>query len=212
MNCNFICIHCILISAEGGDEHYKRALGEMEIGYERVDALILISGIDKYIRPVIVGAYLAAFSRDALESAAAGSSDGKNASAVFLRIVYEFRRSLRQHIMLGVHMVILNILRLDGAECSETYMEGDKSDTDALFAQGVKEFGSEMQSGGRCGGAAALAGIDGLISIVIFELFCYIMRQRHLAYLIEQFKEHSVICEFCKAVAVRQDVNNLGEE
>ena len=109
-------------------------------------------------------------------------------------------------------MVILNILRFDGAECSETYMEGDKSDTDALFAQGVKEFGGEMQSCGRCGGAAALAGIDGLISVVIFELLGYIMRQRHLAYLIEQFKEHSVICEFCKAVAVRQDVNNLGEE
>ena len=157
----------------------------MEISYERVDTLILISGIDEYIRPVIVGTYLAAFSRDAFERAAAGSSHGKNTSVVFLRIVYEFRRSLRQHIMLGVHMVILDILRFDGSECSETDMKGDESDADALFAQGIKEFRSEMQPCCRCGGAAALAGIDSLISVVIFELLCYIMRQRHLAYLIE---------------------------
>ena len=38
------------------------------------------------------------------------------------------------------------------------------------------------------------------------------MRQRHLAYLIEQFEEHAVICELSKAVAVRQNVNNLGKE
>lgn len=38
------------------------------------------------------------------------------------------------------------------------------------------------------------------------------MRQRHLAYLIEQFKEYAVICELSKAVAVRQNVNNLGKE
>lgn len=49
----------------------------MKISYERVDTLILISGIDEYIRPVIIGAYLAVFSRDTLERAAAGSSDGK---------------------------------------------------------------------------------------------------------------------------------------
>lgn len=114
--------------------------------------------------------------------------------------------------MLGVHMVILDILRLDGSECSETDMEGDESDADTLFAQGVNEFGSKMQPCCRCGGTAALAGIDSLISVVIFELLCYIMRQRHLAYLIEQFKEYAVICELSKAVAVRQNVNNLGEE
>lgn len=55
--------------------------------------------------------------------------------------------------MLGVHMVILDILRLDGSECSETDMEGDESDADTLFAQGVKD------SGVKCSpavGAAAL--------------------------------------------------------
>ena len=77
LNRNFVRIHRVFISAEGGDEHYKRALGEMEISYERVDTLILISGIDEYIRPVIVGTYLAAFSRDAFERAAASSSHGK---------------------------------------------------------------------------------------------------------------------------------------
>lgn len=64
-------------------------------------------------------------------------------------------------------MVILDILRFDGSECSETDMKGDESDADALFAQGIKEFGSKMQPCGRCGGAAALAGIDSLISVVI---------------------------------------------
>ena len=53
-------------------------------------------------------------------------------------------------------MVILDILRFDGSECSETDMKGDESDADALFAQRIKEFRSEMQTGGRCGGAAAL--------------------------------------------------------
>lgn len=114
--------------------------------------------------------------------------------------------------MLGVHMVILDIFRLNGSECSETDMEGDESDADTLFAQGVKEFGSKMQPCCRCGGAAALAGIDSLVSVVVFELFCYIMRQRHLAYLIKQLKEYAVICELSKAVAVRQNVNNLGKE
>ena len=60
-------------------------------------------------------------------------------------------------------MVILDILRLDGSECSETDMEGDESDADTLFAQGVKEFGSKMQPCCRCGGAAALTGIDSLM-------------------------------------------------
>lgn len=64
-------------------------------------------------------------------------------------------------------MVILDILRLDGSECSETDMEGDESDADTLFAQGVKEFGSKMQPCCRGGGTAALAGIDSLISVVI---------------------------------------------
>lgn len=109
-------------------------------------------------------------------------------------------------------MVILDILRLDGSECSETDMEGDESDADTLFAQGVKEFGSKMQPCCRCGGAAALAGIDSLVSVVVFELFGDVVRQRHLAYLIEQLEEHAVICKLCKAVAVRQNVNNLGKE
>ena len=91
-------------------------------------------------------------------------------------------------------------------------MEGDESDADTLFAQGVKEFGSKMQPCCRCGGAAALAGIDRLVSVVVFELFGDVMRQRHLAYLIEQFKEYAVICELSKAVADRQNVYKLGKE
>ena len=78
-------------------------------------------------------------------------------------------------------MVILDILRLDGSECSETDMEGDESDADTLFAQGVKKLWRKMQSGGRGGGTAALTGIDRLVSVVVFELFGDVVRQRHLA-------------------------------
>ena len=161
---------------------------------------------------ISVQSYLAALRCNAFERAAAGGSDSENASAVFLCIVYELRRSPGQHIVLGVHMVILDIFRLNGSECSETYMKGDESDAHTLFAQGVKELGSEMQSGGRGGGTAALTGIDRLVSVVVFELFGDVVRQRHLSYLIEQLEKHAVICKLCKAVAVRQNVNNLGEE
>ena len=105
--------------------------------------------------------------------------------------------------MLRVHMMLLDVIRLDGAEGAEADMERDKAYPDAFFFDLFKQLGGEMQTRrGRCG-AALLLGVDSLVSVLILESLGDIMRQGHLAYIINDLKEIALKAEFRRRAALR---------
>ena len=80
----FISVHSFIITAKGADKHYQRALGQMEIGHKRINALELITGVNENVGPVVILANLALGGAYRLKRAAAGGADGDCPFAVCL--------------------------------------------------------------------------------------------------------------------------------
>ena len=150
-------MHGVVVARKGAHEHYKSALGQVEVGDKAVDALKLISGVDEDIRPAVVLAYAASESRHGFKGAAAGGADGEYpASARFCLV--DYRSGLGgQMIMLRVHMMLLDVIRLDGAEGAEADMERDKAYPDAFFFDLFKQLGGEMPAVGAAALPCSLA-------------------------------------------------------
>ena len=203
-------MHGAVVARKGAHEHYKRALGQVEVGDKAVDALKFIAGVDEDIRPAVVLAYAASESRHGFKGAAAGGADGEYPASARLSLV-DYRGGLGgQVVVLRVHMMLLDVIRLDGAEGAEADMERDETYPDAFFFDLFKQLGCEMQTRrGRCG-AALLLGVDGLVSVLILESLGDIMRQGHLAYPVNYLKEIALKAEFRHSVAVGQHFDYLG--
>ena len=103
-------------SRQRGNEHDQRALRQMKIRHERVDAFEAIVGIDKDVRPARRRLQRAVFEGEAFERAAGGRSDGYDASAVFLRFRNDTGGLLRDDAELGVNFMILDLILFDRPE------------------------------------------------------------------------------------------------
>lgn len=66
-----------------------------------------------------------------------------------------------------VHLVVGEEVDLDREEGSGADVEGEVGGLDALLAEGLDQFGGEVQSGGGGGDGSGMAGIDGLIPFLI---------------------------------------------
>src|SRR5690606_4201658 len=76
----------------------------------------------------------------------------------------------RHGVMLGVHDVLAEILDAHRLEGARAHVQGDECLGDALCRQTGEHVLVEMQAGSRRRDGAWLAGIDGLIALVIFRL------------------------------------------
>ena len=59
----------------------------------------------------------------------------------------------------------------------------------------LQQLRREMQTGGRCGGAAQLLGVHGLIALRVLKLRLYVGRQRHFAKALQHFEENALVME-----------------
>ena len=112
---------------------------------------------------------------------------------------------LADGIPLTVHLVVGDLILLNGAEGAQTNVQCHLGNTDTLGADGVHQLRGEVQAGRGCGRAAQLLGIHGLILALILQLLGDVGRQRHLAELIQLFiKSLGVVIECNVLVAVLQ--------
>ena len=76
-----------------------------------------------------------------------------------------------------------------------------------------KQLLCKVKPRGRCGGRAYLPRVNGLIALLVLQLFGDIGRQRHLTYLIEDgINARALIEKLSHAVAVGLDFGYLGSE
>ena len=92
---NFICVEDMLPSGQRRDEHDERALREVKIRDECIQAFELITGVDENIRPAGLCAQRPVGLGKALDRAAGRCADADDAAAARLRLVDDARRFLR---------------------------------------------------------------------------------------------------------------------
>ena len=145
-------MHGVVVARKGAHEHYKSALGQVEVGDKAVDALKLISGVDEDIRPAVVLAYAASESRHGFKGAAAGGADSVARTACtynnipldhchFLDLpFYETGKIQKNPISEADVEIVRNLLR--EVKPHQIFVAGDLADphgthrvcTDAVFA------------------------------------------------------------------------------
>ena len=178
------------------DEHEKRRLREVEIGYQRVGRLETVAGIYEDSGISADGMNDSVIVRNALECTARGSSDADCASACSAAAVDDICALFADGNIFGVHDVLADILLLDGAEGSETDMEHDGHDRNSLRLDALKKLGGKVQSRGRRGGRTLALRIYCLIAGLILKLRRNVGRQGHYS----DLGEHVVYV--CKTIFV----------
>ncbi len=121
----------MLPSGQRRDKHDERALREMEVRDQGVDAAEAVSRIDEDIRPAGGGMKQPVLVRKALQRAAGGGAHGDDPAAVLPAAVHDRGGFLRDDAELRVHLVILDLVLLDGAEGAEPDVQRDRADGDA---------------------------------------------------------------------------------
>src|SRR5579885_1136611 len=86
-----------------------------------------------------------------------------------------------------MHLMLAEILNLDGTESVESHVQGYKANIHALRAQAIQQFGCKVQASRGSGGGANDARIDGLVALRIIQGLVNIRRQRHAPKLLDQF-------------------------
>ena len=128
----------------------------MKVRDKAVNALKFIAGVNKNACPIVIFSNLALRLTYGFKRATAGRADCDDPASVLLRFVYNIRRFGRNHIVLGVHFVLLDIFRLNGTEGANADMESYKTYLYALVLDFLQKLGSEMQACRRCGCRAKL--------------------------------------------------------
>ncbi len=145
----------------------------MEIRYERVDALELVSGIYEDVRVSGTGHHLRIDGCDGFESPGRSGSDGDYPPAFGLCPADDVGGFL--------HLVFFDIVSLDRSECSETYMERELCDLDSLAAKLFEELFGEVKTCGRGSGRTGILAVDGLVTLGVIELLVYVRGERYRA-------------------------------
>ena len=173
----------------------------MEIGDEAVQNLELVAGVDEYAGPAALRLQHAVLIRSGFHGAAAGGADADNAAAVLLCLIDNIRRLLGHDVELGMHVMILNGIHLDRAEGAETDMQGDMGDSNAHRLYFRQEFFGKMQACGGCSRRALMLGINRLIAVLILQLMGDVGRKGHLAQLVQNLLENTLIMELDEPVS-----------
>ena len=114
----------MLPSRQGGNQHYQRGFGQMEVGDQSVQHLEAIARIDKNVRVVTAFLQMAVFIAGAFHGAAAGGTHADNPVAALLCPVDLFRRFRAHLIIFGMHVMLLHVFHLHRPEGTESHMQG----------------------------------------------------------------------------------------
>ena len=112
-------------------------------------------------------------------------------------------------VVLGVHLVVLNVLGAHRPEGAQPHVEGDKPQLDPLRLYPLQQLWGKVQPGGGGGGGAHLPGVHRLVPLPVLELFLNIGGQGHLADLVQQIEENPLVLELDEPVAVGEHVHHL---
>ena len=164
----------------------------MEIGYKPFDALEFVRRINEYARVARLRFYESVFVRNRFESSHARRSHGDNSSAFSFRLVDFFRVLLVYHVILGVHFMMLEVVRFDGAESSQPHVELHFGEFHALGFEFVDEPQREMKPRGGRGSRTFLLAINRLITVLVLEFLVNIRRERHFAHAGKNVLENAV--------------------
>ena len=148
----------VLAPGKGADQHDQGALRQVEVGHQGVHALEPVSRVDEDVRPAALRVHCAVGVGEALQSAAGRRADADHAAACGLGLVDNAGRLLGDYAELGVHVVVLYLVLLDGAEGAQADVQRDEALAHALGGDAVQQFPREVQSCRGGGGGAELAG------------------------------------------------------
>ena len=184
----------------------------MEVGDEGVDGLELVARIDKNGGFAGFGGEFGVALEVGFERADRGGADGEDFMPGGADGVEGGGGGFGDVIFFGVHLVILDVVDLDGAEGPKADMEGDFDDMDTFLLDLVEEFWGEMKAGGGGGSGAEFVGVDGLIVGLVLELLMDVGRERHGAEAVENFEEDTVISKVNMSEAVGEGLGDGGGE
>ena len=173
----------------------------MEVGDDGVDDLEVVAGVDEDVGPAALAGDLVSGCGGGLEGADARRADGDDAVAGLLGLHDELGCLVGDAVVLLVHLVLLDVVDADGAEGAEADMQGDEAEVDAHLAQLLHLLFGEVQAGGRGGGGALFAVVDGLVALLVLEFLVDVGRQRRLAEAVEDLLEDAVVVELDDAAA-----------
>ena len=188
-------------AGEGADEHDEGGFWQVEVGDDGVDDLEVVAGVDEDASPAALAGDLVFGGGGGLEGADARRADGDDAVPGLLGLHDELGGLVGDAVVLLVHLVLLDVVDADGAEGAEADVQGDEAEVDAHLAQLLHLLFGEVQAGGRGGGGALLAVVDGLVALLVLEFLVDVGRQRRLAEAVEDLLEDTVIVELDDAAA-----------
>ena len=129
-----------LPSHQRADEHEQSALGQVEIGDERVNGLDPDARIDEDRGVPGAGMYDAVLRCHGFERPDGSGADADNPAAGRTDAVQGFGGLLRDLAELAVHDVLFGVLLLDGAKGAEPDVQEDRYDRDAFGADPLQQF------------------------------------------------------------------------
>ncbi len=83
---------------------------------------------------------------DSFQDTVAGGAYSNHPMAAGFGCQDGINRGLGQVVILGMHQVVLDVVRLDGAEGAQSDMQRNLGYVDSLSAQTIQQFGCEMQA------------------------------------------------------------------
>ena len=101
-----------------------------------------------------------------------------------------------------MHMMLCNVFYLYRAKRSKPDVQRDFGDVNAFVLCAVQQLRRKVKAGCRRSSGAQILAVDGLITLFILKLRCYVWGERHLTNLIENSINIFLAVKFDDAVAV----------
>ena len=129
----------------------------MEVRDETIDGLVLESRIDEKLGVPGAGAEGPETLIYRFQRAGRGGADGDDSPILPFGEVESFGRLLVHDVELRMHVMLADIVFLDGTECSQANMQCDVEDLDPLFQPPEKLFGEWNPAVGAAADPSTLA-------------------------------------------------------
>ncbi len=186
-----VCVHHAFVTAERRHHHELRRVGQVEIRHHRVGDGEIIGVEDELVGPALHRFYHAARRYGGLHRAHHRSAYGHHLAPVALGRVDALGTLLRHEELLRIHLMLRQILHVDGAEIAQTRVQGDEGRVDALDLHAFEQVLREVHTR-RGGGHRALArGEYGLVTLGVLglHLFAHPARQGRFAEFVKRLLE-----------------------
>ena len=181
----------------------------MEVRDQRIHHLEFVPGVYEDSRVHLSGTDGSVILRHGLQGPAGGRSDCNNASAVFLCVIDQPCRGFVDHAVFDMHVMLFDVVDLDGTEGTESDVQRELRDADALVLNLFQQLLCEMKPGCRRSRRSIELCIHGIVVGAILERVGDVGRERHLPELVQNLLEDAIIAEPDIAVAVLDNIHNL---